>query len=236
MALGERLKKKLEYRLEKEELDEFVARVGFATDESGSMDGLYSSGFMDSLNEILLPLAIKFDDNREMDMKAFDNNARDLEPMTEENYIGYVQRNIRVGGGTSFAPVIQSFVDDWFEESKVEKKTSFFSKLFSSDSTNQGYKPQKEQRPAYLILQTDGQLSDEDKTQELLNYIEDNLNMFITFIGVGNRRYFQFITDAADKFSNVNVIHITNNSLDEDVIYDGLVNDKVRDFFFKWEE
>lgn len=237
MALNTNLKKKLNLRIEKEEMDDFVSRVGFACDVSGSMSRLYGSGYMSNLNEILLPLAVEFDDNREMDMVGFNSDILGLPPMDESNYVKYVDNELigQIGGGTDYHPPLTHFVENWFDEYKTKDPESFFAKIFSPKQPP--YVPQNKQVPGYIIFQSDGQLSDYNKTWNTLKFINKNLNCFITFIGIGSQDDFAIFDKATKEFDNVNSFYLTGREteIDSDALYDSLVNDKVRNFFFKGE-
>ena len=120
MGINPTFKKKLQFRLEKEEMVDFTARVGFSCDASGSMKSVYGSGLMNSLMEMLLVVGLKFDDNGEMEVSAFSNHNTVLPNMTEDNFKGYVDehiirnRNSNFWGGTYFSQAIKYFKDEWF--------------------------------------------------------------------------------------------------------------------------
>lgn len=237
MAIRPSITKKLQFHLEKEEMDDFVSRVGFVTDASGSMTRHYRSGFMQHLNECLLAVGVKFDDNREMDVKMFSDSSYDLPGMTEENFENYIKDNIlnskeNIWGITNYAPPIESFVKDWFSGcvEKV-KKPSVFGSLFGS-KTVEKYIPREEQMPGFLMFQTDGSLHDEAETIKILDFINKNLNMFIVFIAVGEEEDFTFVKKMAEIYDNVDCVMFDGQtSIDEDTLYDTLISDKVHNFF-----
>lgn len=233
MGINPTFKKKLQFRLEKEEMVDFTARVGFSCDASGSMRSTYSNGLMNSLMEMLLVVGLKFDDNGEMEVAAFSNHNIVLPNMTEDNFKGYVDnhivknRNNNFWGGTYFSPSIKYFIDEWFPKDTSIKPSGFFGKFFGKKEEQQSIKME----PAFLIVQTDGQLHDVAETYDILDKIT-NLPIFITFITTGCSRVSEDILDFSRRYKNVQSILFEDyNSINEDSLYTDLISDKVRDFF-----
>lgn len=232
MALNIELKKKLQFQLEKKELTEIVARVGFCCDVSGSMRNLYLNGTMSKVNERLLVIANRFDDNQEMDMKIFDEESFDLPGMTEDNFVGYVDKYIingdnHIWGCTYYAQSIKKFADDWFpsNETRVVKKAGFFSKLLGGQDEVEII-PTEEMTPAFLMMQTDGINHDPVETEHVLRSIQ-NLDMYVTFLGVG-RDNFEFLRTMADKYPNVGFLPINDlEKVTDDELYEGLITDEL---------
>ena len=96
--------------LDKKPLENLTSRVGVCMDFSGSMWEHYENGTVQAVMEMIFPIALQFDDNGEMEVWIFDNTFHRLPNMTEENYYGYVQREI-IGkfnmGGTDYCPVLK---------------------------------------------------------------------------------------------------------------------------------
>lgn len=235
MGINPNFKKKLQFRLEKEEMLDFKARVGFSCDTSGSMRPTYGNGLMNSLMEMLLVVGLKFDDNGEMEVSAFSNNNTVLPNMTEDNFKGYVDNNIiknrnsNFWGGTYFAPSIEYFKNEWFpNNTKAPSNIGFFGKLFGKKEEP---KLESKQEPAFLIVQTDGDLHDVSETLDLLDEIE-NLPMFVTFITTGCTRVSDDVLNFSRRYKNVQSILFEDyGSINEDKLYTDLISDKVRDFF-----
>lgn len=240
MPINPELIKKLSFQLEKEDMDDFTARVGFITDVSGSMKSHYRSGLMKKLNECLLAVGIKFDDNREMDMKMFSGSSYDLPEMTEENFSDYIEENIiksnkNIWGITNYAPPIRQFVKDWFDGCLEEKKQSIFGKLFGG--SNKTYIPRAEQMPGFLIFQTDGSLHDNSDAKQILEFINKYLNMYVVFVCVGDQAEFDFVKEVSENLNNVDYIVFDGKSdIDEEELYSTIVSDKVHKFFSENKE
>lgn len=229
MSQNKNYTKKLSLRLEKARMDDFDAKVGFNADVSGSMDDHYQDGTMQKLNEILLEVALRFDDNNEMDMHAFNSRSISIPNMNENNVETYIRDNLsrHVGGTTYCAESIRYFVDEWFSE--YTKKPSFFGGMFGQKESVHTSK--KDQFPGFLIVQTDGNFHDEDEVTKVIAEINEKYNMFVTFVGIGISG--GYITNLAARYNNVQAVIIEDfDHIDEDVLYDSLITDKVHDFFF----
>ena len=87
--------------LEKPTLTNLMSRVAIALDASGSMMDLYLNGTIQAIVERLLPIAMNFDDNGEMEFWTFSDECRRYAPITKDNFYGYIKRNMRPPeGGT----------------------------------------------------------------------------------------------------------------------------------------
>ncbi|WP_103975245.1 vWA domain-containing protein [Methylovulum psychrotolerans] len=84
------LAKKAAISLEKHKLAETVARVGLVLDASGSMRHQYRDGKVQSVINRLLPLAVHFDDDGELDVWAFSDHVLALPSATLKNHADYV--------------------------------------------------------------------------------------------------------------------------------------------------
>jgi len=91
-----------------------VSRVAVVMDYSGSMRNQYKDGTVQAILERLLPIAMKFDDNGEMELWIFDDSFRRMPNISLDNYYGYVEREILKKkyhmGGTKYSPVIYDIV------------------------------------------------------------------------------------------------------------------------------
>lgn len=156
-------------RLKKEgkvDLTKHRTRVFVVVDRSGSMNGLFKNGSVQNTLTRLLPLALRFDDNGELEVYVFDHECSQLSPMTINNYENYVEDEIlRKGygprGGTSYAPVIKKTVSDYNDGSPY---------------------------PAFGIFITDGANNDEAATdKEVRN--SSKYKIFYQFVGIGGASF-----------------------------------------------
>lgn len=95
--------------IKKYDLQGFVAEVDLVLDISGSMESFYRKGSVQETADRILALAMNFDDNRSIDVFTFNSGANHVGTLTDENFFGYIDKNIthKVGGGTNYAPVIK---------------------------------------------------------------------------------------------------------------------------------
>lgn len=145
------------------------ARVAVAIDFSGSMNKLYKDGSVQRILNRLMPLALKFDDDGELDVWLFDHSFRVLPSMNLNNFQGYVKKEILDNkwhmGRTCYAPVLKNIMRKYF----------FF-----------GFKKTKD--PIFLIFITDGGNSDKAETDQIIRQ-SSKRDIFIKFIGIGKEKF-----------------------------------------------
>lgn len=149
--------------------DGHKAKVAVVMDYSGSMSRLYKNGEVQRTLNRLMPLALRFDDNGELDVWIFDDNYHRLESMDLNNFESYVNEEIiRKGyrmGCTSYAPVLQDVLRKYFVE---DAATSHI--------------------PTFVVFITDGSNDDKRATNEIIKE-SSYKNIFIQFVGIGNERF-----------------------------------------------
>lgn len=144
-----------------------TARVALAMDYSGSMSGLFNDGSVQDVITRLLPIALKFDDNGELESWLFSNGQERLTPANINNYSDYVRKvmmkaNMRMGG-TNYEPVLRDIV---YHYKDIEPSTI----------------------PAFIIFITDGDNWDKEETNRIVRELS-NYNMFVQFVGIGHERF-----------------------------------------------
>lgn len=194
-------------RLKKEsgiDLSRHRSRVFVVIDRSGSMARLYRSGAVQEVLTRLLPLALKFDDNGELEVYVFNNRCTQLAPMTLANYENYVQSEILSkgrgpSGGTSYSPVIEETVSAYDDGSPY---------------------------PAFGIFITDGENDDQGATDRAIRY-SSKYNIFYQFVGIGSEsfRYLQKLDDLDGReVDNTAFVKVADFArLDDDQLYDKLL-------------
>ena len=137
------------------------ARVFVAMDYSGSMSRYYKDGTVQTVLTTIMPLALQFDDNGELDVWLFDDKYRRIEGMTLNNFDNFVQNEILAKhwhmGCTSYAPVLNDMIKEHGNSSM----------------------------PTYVLFITDGSNDDKRNTDEVIRRAAEQ-NIFIQFVGVGN--------------------------------------------------
>lgn len=202
-------KKTLEVTLEKYNISNEKARVAVALDISGSMEDLYENGKVQELFERILPLALKFDDNGELDLWLFSNKSSKMESISLNNYFNYVTKNILnqsnhdFWGGTSYAPVMK----DIYKELVVKHP----SKL-----------------PTYVLFITDGNNSDKKETDDIIKKLSKH-NIFWQFVGIGYSSfdYLDHLDNIDGRFiDNANFMKVSNLSKKTDTdLYNELLKE-----------
>lgn len=174
------------------------AKVVVCMDYSGSMGPLYSSGFVEQVIERLIPIAMAFDDDQEIEFYIFHQGVlRILPNVTVENVVGYVQKYIMQHkmGYTNYAPAINQIISDFKADSNnitsigntfVEPKTGFFNKLFGNAGGGSISGGTKAKIPAFVMFITDGDNGDKDETTRTMIQAA-NHGLFFQFIGIKSR-------------------------------------------------
>ncbi|MBY3155588.1 tellurium resistance protein [Rhizobium laguerreae] len=163
------LAKKAQVSLEKNKLANVVATVGLVLDKSGSMGFQYSKGRVQEVVDRVVPLAVHFDDNGELDCWIFADKQKKLPNVTLDNVKDFVKREaekkygmFKIGAGNNEPAVIKDIVE-------------FFGARGGKD-------------PVFIIFISDGGIY---KNEEIKKLIKDasKLPIFWQFVGVGGSRY-----------------------------------------------
>ena len=159
------LVKPLKVALEKKNLQETVARVALVMDISGSMHGSYKNGTVQEIVNKILPLAVQFDDDGELDFWYYGTNCKRMPSVNLKNFENAVPADwlkIRSSlGGVNNEPAVMNEVVAEYKNSKI---------------------------PAYVIFITDGGVS---RTTEIKNILikASKLPIFWQFVGVSGKGY-----------------------------------------------
>ncbi|MFC6619394.1 VWA domain-containing protein [Deinococcus radiophilus] len=99
--------------LEKRGLGEARYRVNLVLDISGSMSGEYRSGAVQRLAERALALATRLDDDGEVEMYLFGQQAHRRGTLSLDNVSGFVDRlSVQLEGGTDYGGVMEYVLTD----------------------------------------------------------------------------------------------------------------------------
>lgn len=162
------LAKKAQVSLAKKNLSDVIATVALVLDKSGSMAFQYSKGRVQEVVDRIVPLAVHFDDNEELDCWTFADKQKRLPNVTLSNVRDYVRREVekygvfKIGVGNNEPVVIKDIVDFY---------------------RNQGGKT-----PVFVIFISDGGVY---KNAEIKKLIKDasGLPIFWQFVGIGGSNY-----------------------------------------------
>ena len=188
------------------DLSKHHARVFVVIDRSTSMKPLYRSGAVQDVLTRLLPLALKFDDNGELEVYVFNENCTQMSPMHLKNYMDYVKTEIldkgyEPDGGTCYAPVIRQTINDYNDGSPY---------------------------PAFGIYITDVENHDKKSTDDAIKR-SSSYKIFYQFVGIGNEkfRYLQKLDDLKGRsIDNTSFIKVADFAkLDDEELFDKLLGD-----------
>ncbi len=163
------LAKKAQVSLEKANLTETKARVVLVLDATGSMNGQYSRGRVQEVLNRVIPLAVSFDEDGELECWAFAEKPLQLSPVTLSNYERFIDTDSQgwkkwnVGGRFNDEPRV------------IEKVLASFQQ---SD----------EQTPMFVMFISDGGVS---KNREITKLMVDaaKQGIFWQFVGIGGSNY-----------------------------------------------
>ncbi|PLS19571.1 stress protein [Bacillus sp. M6-12] len=199
-------KETLALTMRKKNMNNVFARVAVAMDDSGSMESLYEKGTVQSVLERLLPVALKFDDNGELDMWLFANKFKRLPSITEEDFFDYVNREVMhraSWGGTNYSPVINDIVRKYAKEEPSDI-------------------------PTFVLFITDGENFDRNEAERAIREAS-RYNIFFQFIGLGNEdfRFLKELDEMEGRFiDNANFFEIRSiNRISDDQLYDLLLTE-----------
>lgn len=205
-------------------------RVGLAMDISGSTQSMYNRGIMQDTVDRLLAVAMKFDDNGELDMWSFTEGFDRLETAQAKDYGGYVKRailenrKIEKWGGTAYGPVMGDMMKHYFGVGApiAEKAGGMFGGMF-------GKKPAaataSSTAPAMGIIITDGANSDRSAAARIMREAQKH-NIYWQMVGVGPDHYFTFIKEMADELPNVGFINLNSLEMTDEQLYEQVVGEE----------
>ena len=159
------LAKPLKVELEKRNLQDFTAKVALVLDISGSMTSRYSNGTVQEIVNKILPLAVRFDDDGELDFWYYGSRCKRMPSVNMKNYQEAVPKNwsslmSSLGYGNNEPIVMQEIIEEYRGGSL----------------------------PAYVVFITDGGVGSEREIKKLL--IEASKEpIFWQFVGVGGFGY-----------------------------------------------
>lgn len=159
------LVKPLKVELQKRNLLDVTARVALVLDISGSMHQSYTDGTVQEIVNKILPVAVQFDDDGELDFWFYGTNCQRRPSVNMRNYEQAVPldwKDLRNAiGGCNNEPVVMREVINEYEASRL---------------------------PAYVVFVTDGGIYETAKIKQLLTDAS-YLPIFWQFVGVSGSNY-----------------------------------------------
>jgi stress response protein SCP2 len=163
------LAKTAQISLEKAKLTDVVARVALVLDASGSMTGQYTGGHVQEVVNRLLPLAIHFDDDGEIDCWAFGNYPQRLSTVTTDNYVDFIKTD---HGGWR----------DWELGSRINHEPRAMEAVINH------YEKSGDKTPVYVLFISDGGVH-ENRLITAAMKRASSLPIFWQIVGLGGRDY-----------------------------------------------
>ena len=207
MATIDLQKRSLKIVLEKKKLVSVKARVGLVLDITGSMRNLYKNGTVQKVVERILAIASQFDDDGMLDVWVYDNEFSRLKPVSERDFVGYVERIILNNdlihkfGRNDEPPVMKDVLKKYTEEEPSDD-------------------------PTFIVFINDGGCK-----KTIKSIIEDSASkpLFWQFVGIGNGN-FDFLkkldTMEGRIVDNANFLHFGDiDMVSDDQLYDSLLNE-----------
>lgn len=162
------LAKPAKISLEKNNVSQIRARVGFVLDCSGSMNAQFKQGYVQAILDRIAVLAIQFDDDANLDFWAFAEGYKKCSDVTLANLDGYInelESNIRKSGKlgsliNNEPPVMQDVLD------------------FYADS----------ELPVYLLFISDGGVKSSKAISAIVKEASSK-PIFWQFVGLGGKNY-----------------------------------------------
>ena len=230
----------VKFILEKRDIKQApVMRVGAALDVSGSAQHLYNRGVMQHTIDRLVPVAMRFDDNGEMDVWSFDSGFNQLATVSKMDYEDFIVRevlnrsDISKWGGTNYSGVMNDMASFYFGGGKAAKAAAAVGGLMGKLGGLFGSRPAPAAAPAAVsnvpamaLLVTDGANQDRAASAKVLRDAR-SLPIYWQLIGVGDPREFAFLQEMADELPNVGFVHLTNLNLTDEQLYEALLSDEL---------
>lgn len=203
------LAKKAQISLEKKNLTQLKAKVAVVLDVSGSMNGQYSRGRVQEVLNRLLPIAVAFDLDGELDVFGFGAKPVQLSPVTLSNYTDFI--NIDHGGWRRWE--VGARVND--EPRAMRMVMDYYSR--SGDKT-----------PVYIMFLSDGGVHENRAITQLMVEAASQ-PFFWQFVGLGGSSYgiLEKLDDMPGRVvDNCNFFAVDDlHDLTEEALYDKLMDE-----------
>ena len=189
-------------------------RASLAVDISGSMQSIFARGDAQRTVNQTVPVALKFDDNGELELFKFDDRCEYVGVVTRDNFETFLRDNrVSPRGGTNYAPIVRTTLNHFFGGTEPGSKGGLFSKA----------KPSGE--PTLVQIVTDGECSDAREAEKA--FVDAQAyNIYYQFIAVGKAN-FRTIKHLSDKLPNVGDVYLRDFGMTEDQVYAQVVSDEL---------
>lgn len=203
------LAKKAQVSLEKARLTDVHARVGLILDGSGSMHNQYKRGRVQEVVNRLLPLAVHFDNDGQLDCWAFGDLPQQLGSVNLQNFHDFIDTDH--GGWRKWE--LGSRINT--EYRVIEQAIEFYRRSRSST-------------PVYILFVSDGGIYDSRRIIKLISEAA-KLPIFWQFVGLAGSNYgiLEKLDDMSNReVDNCNFFALDDlHDLDEETLYDRLMEE-----------
>lgn len=204
------LSKTLAVSLAKKGLSDVVARVALVLDASGSMNAQYTGGKVQAVVDRIATLAMRFDDDGELDTWGYASRHRQLEAVTIHNVQNYVREATR--GGTMFSIMRGLGVSN--NEPPVMREVLEF---YRASAT-----------PAFVVFISDGGVGSGEEIKRVLTEAS-RFPIFWQFVGLGGSNYGilqQLDTMRGRTVDNANFFHVDDLAhIGDETLYNRLLGE-----------
>lgn len=220
------LSKAFELNLTKADiLDIPILATKLAVDRSGSMEEEFRNGWVDRTIELFLVAAMKFDDNKQLELGFFNNHFHRAGTIDQIPPSGTVRQfNMTASGGTHYSPVIDGMCNATFANG-VKSLFTVFSKYLGKDN------------PApysYLGWITDGDAADFEEFKRKLAGVEKT---FIQMIVIGNQVTLHQLNFLEKLYPFLDVIHFPDpHTVSNDEFFAAICNPKFKAWIDNYNE
>lgn len=200
------LSKSAKISLEKNDLMQVKARVGLVLDASGSMMWQYKNGRVQDVVNRILPLAVHFDDDGELDTWAFSTKSLSLPSVNLGNYDNFIEtahKGWKKWGlmSSNYEPLVIKHIIEHYRDTKL---------------------------PVFIVFISDGGVTRNKEISELLSKAA-HLPIFWQFVGLGGRSYGvleKLDTMAGRVVDNCGFFAIDDfNAISKEEVYNRLLNE-----------
>jgi hypothetical protein len=201
------------------------AEISMDIDVSGSYDDELKNGMVDMLLGRLVPWAMVFDPDKQMDIFTFSsgkNSAHHAGTVTPETWEGFVRNKIvhhvpGYGGGTEYSHVLEKNLKHfgWLSDDEAganPRPRGLLGRLFGGRQNVEQTAAPKVQKRSIILFNTDGSNTDQERTRRVLRDSQSRQDkVYFLFLAYSNQpETFSFLKDIGDEFSNTGMVAIRN--------------------------
>lgn len=219
------LTKTAKITLEKKQIFGEKAQVVLILDKSISMRPQFSNNTVQEAVNRLLGIGMNMDDNKSIEVFAFDKTAVEWPEANAENhdtYIADVMKKNQLGAATFYAPPMKMVLDKFVPKAETKKTGLFFKKTVEVAPAGIA------KLPTFVIFITDGDNSDKEATENLIREAS-NQAVFWQFVGIGRERFsfLQKMDDMKGRFlDNVDFFAVDDlKKISDEELYDKLLTE-----------